>query len=478
MTISLNRILSLCINILFIILFIFICSLNILPNKYLIIILVILSVIGLSQTLINFKIKSTTGRLIFIVLDILVIIGSIIGIRYVKTTNNFFNSLSEVSETSYYYVLVNKSSEYNNISDLKSKTIGSLNIDSESYENSKTLLKKKIDINIKEFFNVDDLIKDIIDLKIDSIFINSNIYDIICENSDIFKDNTKIIETIEVEIKKEEVKEDDKKVTHNSFSILISGIDTNGPIKKVSRSDVNIVLTVNVDNHEVLLTSIPRDYYVQLHGTKGNKDKLTHAGIYGINMSMKTIEDLLNTDIKYYIRVNFDTVIKLVDEIDGIEVYSDKAFTAYNGKKFKKGMNHLDGESALAFARERKKFKGGDRVRGEHQMDIIEAIIDKVSSTPVFLTNYNKIMKKLSNSFQTSIPDTKIKEIIKDQLDFMYDWRVKSFSLNGSDSSNYTYSMPGRKLYVMVPNKETVNKASKYINEMLSGKTIKEIGIK
>ena len=171
-------------------------------------------------------------------------------------------------------------------------------------------------------------------------------------------------------------KNSDKIISKGKFSIYISGIDTSGNISNVSRSDSNTVVTVNTETHQVLLTSIPRDYYVTLH-SKNAKDKLTHSGIYGIAETVNTVEDLLDTDINYYVRVNFTTVIKLVDTLGGIDVNSDYAFTS-GEFNFVKGMNHMNGKQALAFSRERHAFKDGDNQRIKNQQKVIEAIINKV----------------------------------------------------------------------------------------------------
>ena len=195
-------------------------------------------------------------------------------------------------------------------------------------------------------------------------------------------------------------------ISKDSFALYISGIDQWGSVSTVrGRSDVNIVAIVNPKIHKVLLINTPRDYYVQLHGKTGLKDKLTHAGVYGIDMSLNTLEDLYDINIDYYLRVNFDTLVKLVDVIGGIEVYSDKTFISSHQRdwKIKEGMNKMDGKQALAYSRERYAYKEGDRHRGKNQQDVITAIIKKASSSKVILTKYNSILDTLEGSFQTNI---------------------------------------------------------------------------
>ena len=201
--------------------------------------------------------------------------------------------------------------------------------------------------------------------KIELALFSSSQYNIMCDEDETFKSNIKIVSTLTKKLgtkPAEEVKDEtsDHTVKSGTFNIYISGIDTTGSIRNVSRSDANMLLTVNTKTHQILLTSIPRDYYVTLHTYKA-KDKLTHSGIYGIKETVSTVEDFMGIDINYYVRVNFTTVIKMVDVIGGIDVYSDYEFVASSGDSFKKGMNHLNGEKALAFSRERYSFADGDR---------------------------------------------------------------------------------------------------------------------
>lgn len=285
-----------------------------------------------------------------------------------------------------------------------------------------------------------------------------------------FEKNIRIIYTIDINKKIENI---EKPVTTNKepFTIYISGIDTYGSISTTSRSDVNILVTINPNTGTILLTSIPRDYYVRLHGTTGYKDKLTHAGIYGIDMSTSTIEDLIGIDINYYVRVNFNTLIKVIDEIGGIDIYSDINFTAWTDKscKFSEGTNSVGGKCALAFSRERYSYQSGDRHRGQNQQAVITAIIKKVSSDKNLILKYNNILDSLNGTFQTNMQLEDITNLIKNQIDNNTNWNIESISLDGYDSSNYTYSYSGSKLYVMEPNYTTIETAKNKITEVLKG---------
>ena len=268
-------------------------------------------------------------------------------------------------------------------------------------------------------------------------------------------------------------------ISTQPFTVFISGIDSYGDISSMTRgrSDVNMLATINPNTHEILLTSIPRDYYVQLHGTTGTRDKLTHAGIYGIQMSMQTLEDLLGIEINYYVKVNFSTVTKLVDTIGGIDVYSDQSIRPWTNPKITipKGNVHMDGAMALAFARERKSYSTGDRHRVQNQQDVISAIIKKVSSSSVILTKYSEILSDLADCLSTNIGKDEISSLVKLQLDEMPSWQIGQYSLNGSDAHDYTYSMGQQVLYVMEPNLETVQTASDNIKGIIEGKPLSEL---
>lgn len=465
---KIKKILAILLDLLIGILILALIKINIIPTKYLVIILGALIVFGLIITVLCFKTKNKVLSVLLILISIISGLLFSFGIKYIYTTDKFFSSIEEVTEKSIYYVVVNKDSNFKTLESLKDKNIGIFKDVSNTYIDALTEVEKEIEIKEKEYDNVNNIIKDLYENKIDSILLNSNNYNLIEENLPEFLNKTKIIKELSVEVIR--ATKEQLKSYNEPFSMLISGIDTSGNINNVSRSDVNIVVTVNPNTHEMLLTTIPRDYYVQLHGTTGLKDKLTHAGIYGVDMSMNTIGDLLEADIDYYLRVNFDTVVKMVDAVGGVEVYSDETFTAYDGTVFNEGTNYLDGKKALAYSRERKVFNEGDRKRGIHQQQVIEALVKKITTSKVLLSKYSEILSDLSDSFQTNISDSMIKHYIRNQIKDMEKWNVTMISLDGAGSYNYTYSMPGWNLYVMEPDYNTVNKAKEEINKVLNNK--------
>lgn len=444
-------------------------DLGILSNKIILYICIIGAVVVLLTIIGLLKLKNKIIKLFLYFISLIIMLVSALGIYYLNSTISFIDNFGNTKENyDYYYVIVLKESKYTKLEDLTGLMIGKkddLNDD----------VISKIDINYDEKIYETNLalINNLYNKTLDAIIISDIGEYLIEEEDENFTNKVRVIKTIKIP-KKEVIQESNKKILEEPFILYISGIDTNGSISKVSRSDVNIVVTVNPKTHEVLLTNIPRDYYVQLHGTTGVKDKLTHAGIYGINMSITTIEDLLGIDIDYYARVNFDTVVNLVDEIGGITIYSDQNLRFCN---IKQGYNELDGKCALAFARERKSYSSGDRHRGENQEEVIKAIINKVQTSSSLLTKYNGILGNLQNNFETNASNDVVRSFIKMQLKDMPTWNVNTMNLDGTGSSNYTYSGGSRKLYVMEPDINTVNNAKEAINGIISGKAFIELGM-
>lgn len=261
-------------------------------------------------------------------------------------------------------------------------------------------------------------------------------------------------------------------VTKEPFVVYISGSDSRTGIETKARSDVNIVVVVNPEQEKILLVSIPRDTYVQLHETTGLKDKLTHAGVYGIEMSKTTIEDFLGIQIDDTIKVSFDTVIRVVDQLDGIDIESDQTMSlkAENGElcEFVEGKQHVDGDCALRFARERKSYETGDRHRGENQQQVISSIIGKLSSSRDYAMKLPEILDIAADSFETSFSRNEISEFIRMQLVNGTRWQVESIAVDGTGTYGPTYSMgANRPLYVMIPSEASVRNVVKKIQQYL-----------
>ena len=256
---------------------------------------------------------------------------------------------------------------------------------------------------------------------------------------------------------------------YHVFTMYISGIDSLSGLIAKSRSDVNIIATVNTETRQMLLVSTPRDYYVPLPISDGIPDKLTHAGIYGIDVSIGTLAMLYETDIDYYFRVNFSGFEQIIDALDGITVVSDYSFSS-QGHYYVAGENNLYGSAALAFCRERSAFAAGDRQRGKNQMAVIKGIMNKALS-PALLNNYTGIMESVAGSFETSVPYDVLADMVRTQLDEGGSWNIVSYSVDGSGASKKPYSL-STNAYVMVPNYDTVNTAIELMNRVKNGEII------
>jgi len=259
--------------------------------------------------------------------------------------------------------------------------------------------------------------------------------------------------------------EDAVDVTNKPFNIYISGMDTTGKITEEARSDVNMIITVNPKTHKVLMTSIPRDYLVELQN--GEKDKLTHTGLMGIDETTSDVEDLLGIKINYYVKVNYNTLKDLVNSIGGITINSDKAFISYIGKyRFVEGENQLDGAKALAYARERHAYSDGDNHRVRNQQEVLKAIVKKLTGSTTLLTRYNKILKYLAPTMEMNLTRTEVKALVKFQLGKNPKWKFESNSLEGFDAFSTVYSAGNQQLYVMKPDEESIKKARQKIKEI------------
>ena len=452
----------------------YVFKLNIIPNKYMNMFYIGYSLIIIVSLLfiINLFIKN---RLIVKIISSMCLIlisgGLLFIIPYFKTTDKFLKSTQVEFEGLNYSVVVLKHGDYKKIEDLKNLDIAYKDDD------YKEDIKKEITSKIKytEILSNDlsDLYKKLSDKEVDAIIIEDGYLTLAKEEIENFEENTKIIYTFKLKIKAH--KEDTKVDISKPFIVYISGIDQWG--SKVSdrgRSDVNQIMVINPKTHHILIVNTPRDYYVQLAGTTGLRDKLTHAGIYGVEKSIATLENLYDIDINNYIRINFDSLVKIVDLIGGIDIESDITFKSFHIKGWvvPEGMNHFNGKQALAYSRERYAYKDGDHHRGRNQQQVMEAIINKLTTSDEVMKNYNSILNSLEGTFKTDIPTGTITAFIKYQLDEMPKWNVESVQAYGFSSWGHTYSMPSYLLWVMEPDWSSIRTIKAKINEVLKEEVI------
>jgi len=400
--------------------------------------------------------------------------------------NDLFKNNSYID----YSVLTLKSANYKEIKDVDEKIIG-FYVDDKYTDTAQKALDKSISAEYVGYSSINELKNALISNEIDAMLIMSsylealdnsndegeleNISDEQLNNIENFDNESKVLYTFKVKIdnSKKTKKIDLEK---GSFAIYISGQDSYASsVSETSRSDVNLLMVVNLKTKQILLVSIPRDYYIKI-SSKGAYDKLTHISLFGSEEASKSLGDVLDVSIDYYVKFNFTTFMEAVEYLLPLDVYSDYDFTTSvydqtigNSYTFSKGYNHItDGKMALQFVRARKNFAEGDRQRGINQSRFLRAVIKKASS-PSILLKYNKILKALEGTFLTNISDDSIREIAKYVIDNNGEFKINSMSLGGSDASRATYSGGSRPLYVMIPDNSSIEDAKVQIKTVLDG---------
>ena len=447
----------------------FIIYFEILPLTFLSLFIIISGIIViLLIKLMNSKLKKWIRSLIVLLSTLFIIIFLFVSI-YSFGTLNMFNDIFDLGyRTDNYSVYVLNKSEYESIKELEDKKIGLTNEEAEEVEKK---LSKEIEFYLLEYDTSIDMIKELEDEKIDAIVMLDTNMELLQDANDDYK-NLKSIYSFTITTKVETI---DKSVdiSKDSFLIYISGIDTNGKVASKARSDVNILAAVDPIDRKILILNTPRDFYVELP-SKEEYDKLTHAGVYGIEESISALEKLYDTTINYYVRVIFTTFIKIVDALDGITVNVPNSFCEQTSSReseeeicLKKGRQTLNGEEALALSRTRHIYADGDRSRIKNQMLVLEALIDKALS-PKIITNYTKIISKLSNSVVTNIDEKDVTKLIKNQIEENSNWSIETYSVNGTDASKPIYSAGSLNTYVMNPDLETVLVAKEKLRNILN----------
>ena len=401
----------------------------------------------------GYSLKQLTSKKSKKKIRILLLISNVLNIIAIFSIYQFIeftNRMNETSATSHYSmsIAVLADSSISEINQLD-KVIAPMELDEDNILKFMDEIKQKQNktLEVEKNHSYLDSYNSLINGEVEAIVLNGAFENIIeTEHPDYLS-----------KIKKLYVKKITKKVSGpkinkgDSFNIYVSGIDTYGPINEVSRSDVNIILTVNTKTKKVLITTTPRDSYVPIAlGGNDQKDKLTHAGLYGVDASIKTLENLYNIDLNYYVRLNFTSFLKLIDYLGGVDVDNDKAFTAkHNGQYYAAGRIHLNANQALGFVRERYALSDGDRDRGRNQQKVITAIIRKLTSAEA-LTNFNDILQGIQDSIQTNMPFVTMMNLVNSQLETGGLYSVESTDLTGVGSMDLpSYAMPNSKLYMM-----------------------------
>ncbi len=442
---------------------------NILPNKYKVPLFIAVGLINIFILVQIIRSKVWSTFFIVLIFSGVFIWGNyyiIEGINVLDMIN--MNALTSKSQMS---IAVLKDSTIDSVDDLNDKkVIAPFEIDKSNIDKYKEKLSENgYNILIENTSSYEKAAIDLLESKTDAILINKAYVSNINQVVKGFDDKVKYIDNVEL-IKKESHSSIDVG-KEQSFNVYLSGIDTYGSIQNESRSDVNIIMTVNPVTKKILLTSIPRDSYVRVADNGADQlDKLTHAGVYGVMTSVHTIENLLDIKVNYFARINFTSFIDIVDTIGGVEVENPVSFGTRNGRYyFDEGTVELTGDSALWFSRERYNLAGGDNDRGKNQERVIKAILNKVMS-PAILSNYVNILNDISSSVQTNMSKDKIIELVNMQLDDNAKWEINMQVLSGSGATDSCYAAGGQMLYVTKLNEEVTNRSIKNINNILEGR--------
>lgn len=450
--------------------------LNILPTKYLVLIFGLLAfldafALGSQYT----RSAHVVGKIDCVIMSILLLVANIYLIRANATLLSITDNDYKIDRIA---IAVLKDNPAQTLEDAADYTFGAQYISGgDKVEQAIAEASKEIgqDLYYTTFDDAFVMAEALYSGEVDAIIYNTAYNDSLIEHYPTFAEDIRELDHIEIKTKLEKSKGDNKNVTKEAFTVFISGIDTEGSIATTSRSDVNMLVTVNPKTKQVLMTSIPRDYYVQLPGVSGDSfDKLTHAGLYGVECSMDTLEQVFGIDVDYYARVNFTTLRDMVNALGGVDLESRYEFTTISGEYFVQGMNYdVDGSSALAFARERFNLPNGDNDRVVNQQIVLKAIINKCIS-PAILTGYMGIMDSLSDSFETSLSQSQISSLVRMQLNDGASWQIMSSSVSGYNSENYCYSSGDALLYVMEPDYDSVDEVADFINRMKDGEVLSE----
>lgn len=454
-------------------------TLGMIPNRIMVMIVVIVVLLGLIAIVLMLRKQSVVSRILGVVLVLVLAIGTGFGTYYLQVTNGALRSLTSADETrkvSSVYVLNNH--VISTPEQLDGRTIGYVDAKAEGTKRVLEELKKKgIEIVGKQYESSIQMVNDLKGQAIDGIVLDQSYLGTIEEMEGQKDIREEIVPVFDVEYTIE--KTDSAAgvdTTQEPFNVLISGIDTYGSIEDVSRSDVNLIASVNPQTHQILVISIPRDFYVETACdasagcAQGKMDKLTHTGLHGIETTEMTLEKLFGIEINYNVRVNFSSLVTIIDELGGVDVDNVDDFTSLHGNyHFAPGKVHLNGEKALGFVRERYSFTEGDRERGRNQMRVLTAIIEKITS-PAILSNYAGIMKSISKSFQTNMSTKEIAALVSSQLSSDASWTVYNYSVNGTGGTDFAYELQDN-AYVMYPNEMTISNAKADIDSIFQGET-------
>lgn len=466
-------------------------KINVLPTKFLFLITIIFVLLdAIFALLLCYYTRAIVSKIICVVITLVLILGSCMGGYYISKTGSLLTNITNVTKhaKNTVSVVVKQSSGIKNKSQLNGLSVGTLRTigTQGSSKALKELSKDGILMNQNEYDSLSAMLEAFYNGEVDSIIINessrSQILDM--ESYADFDNNTRVVYQTSYKVENTDKANAVSDITSKPFNVLISGSDTRGGFDENGRSDVIMVATINPKTSTILLTSVPRDFYVTTACDaadgcmQGALDKITHTGIHGTNTTKRTVEQLLGIEINYTFKVGFDAVTELVDAVGGVDVtvapgYAVDHFACMYNLSVHEGVNHLNGEQALAFARERYAYTEGDRQRTKNQQLVLMGIVDKITS-PSIVQNYSSIMDAMSNTFSTTMSSSEISDLIKYQINNNPKWKIEQYMVDGTGDTLMCAEL-GDAASVMVPNQSTVKMAKDKINAVLAGKSADDV---
>lgn len=462
-------------------------KINVLPTKLLFLITIIFVLLdAIFALLLCYYTRAVVSKIICVVITLVLIFGSCMGGFYISKAGSLLTSITNVTKhaKNTVSVVVKQSSDIKNKSQLNGLSVGTLRTigTQGSSKALKELSKDGILMNQSEYDSLSAMLEAFYKGEVDSIIINessrSQILDM--ESYADFDNNTRVVYQTSYKVENTDKANAVTDITSKPFNVLISGSDTRGGFDENGRSDVIMVATINPKTSTILLTSVPRDFYVTTACDaadgcmQGALDKITHTGIHGTNTTKRTVEQLLGVEINYTFKVGFDTVTDLVDALGGVDVYVEPGYAVTTSTfSVHEGTNHLDGEHALAYARERYSYTEGDRQRTKNQQQVLMGIVNEATK-PSVITKYASIMDAMANTFSTTMSNEEISDLIKYQINNNPKWKMEQYMVDGTGDTLMCAEL-GDAASVMVPDQSTVKMAKDKINAVLAGKSADDV---
>lgn len=462
-------------------------KINVLPTKLLFLITIIFVLLDtIFALLLCYYTRAIVSKIICVVITLVLIFGSCMGGYYISKTGSLLTNITNVTKhaKNTVSVVVKQSSDIKNKSQLNGLSVGTLRTigTQGSSKALKELSKDGIVMNQSEYDSLSAMLESFYNGEVDSIIINessrSQILDM--ESYADFDNNTRVVYQTSYKVENTDKANAVSDITSKPFNVLISGSDTRGGFDENGRSDVIMVATINPKTSTILLTSVPRDFYVTTACDaadgcmQGALDKITHTGIHGTNTTKRTVEQLLGIEINYTFKVGFDTVTDLVDALGGVDVYVEPGYAVSTSTfSVHEGTNHLDGEHALAYARERYSYTEGDRQRTKNQQQVLMGIVNEATK-PSVITKYASIMDAMADTFSTTMSNEEISDLIKYQINNNPKWKMEQYMVDGTGDTLMCAEL-GDAASVMVPDQSTVKMAKDKINAVLAGKSADDV---